>query len=125
MKIPFLIFQRTIILLLALSIIACSVNSRRDTIKASFIGLETATEGFTEWDRLHQQEIVNNAVSLEEGQEQLTDYRLSRTEITDKLIVAYKLLALAMLDLSKDGVFLEAVARVNELIGLIKEFIKD
>lgn len=71
----------------------CGANARQTTIRASLGTLQTARTAFEIWDDRHQQEIVDQATSLEDGKQKLEAYRAKRQVALKAFVAAVLLLA--------------------------------
>jgi hypothetical protein len=110
----------TVLLLVLAGLVACD-HSRKDTIHATIIAVNAARDGFIEWDRTRQEQIVAAATSKEEGRAKLDAYREGRTKIYDGIALAYKLLIDALTD-DGDSSLKSAVREATKLVTDIKTF---
>lgn len=101
---------------------SCIKNQRADTIRASLVTLTAARDGFTAWDRTHQESIIRGASTLEEGRAELDRYRERRRHIVESFVVAYQAIAVAATQ--SDETSLKAAVRASEdLLAAIKALI--
>lgn len=106
------------IVLLALT--ACpGPDARQKALQTSLVALNAARDGFLSWDGNHQQQIVREATSLENGQAALSEYRTRRESVVQGFTVAYSALAAAALEKSA-AMILEAATAAKEVYTLIK-----
>lgn len=102
---------------------ACTRSQRVETIQTSLLAVTSARDGFTTWDRVHQQTIVDAATSKEQGLALLADYREKRRPWIERFEVAFRALAVAATQ--TDEVSLSAaVALATELVQAIEDLIK-
>ncbi len=109
-----------VIVLLALAA-ACGPNAKQQALKYSLTGLNAARDGFVVYDANHQQKIVDDATSLDQGKQALADYRAKREKVLQSFTVAYSALAVAALDPSAE-MLVEALSAATEVYKLIKTF---
>jgi len=76
-------------------LVACAAGHREKTLKASFVGVGAAKDGFVTWDERRQARIVEDATSLAEGTEALAAYRAQRARVVALFEAAYKAIAQA------------------------------
>lgn len=115
--------SRFLLILCVLLAVGCTKNARLDTIRASMIAADAATEGFKAWDRQHQEAIVAAAekghLTNAEVKAQLADYREKRdTQVIAKIIATLQLLDAAVIandDLSLKTAF-DAVKALSEIV---------
>jgi nitrogen fixation/metabolism regulation signal transduction histidine kinase len=101
---------------------ACSKTQRTDTIHASLIALNAARDGLTEWDRVHQHDIIDTSKTREEATTTLAAYRARRDSVVAGFEVAYRALALAATqndDPSLHAALLAATTIVESVKSLI------
>lgn len=98
----------TLVALCTMGVTGCGPNAREKALHTSLISLNAARDGFVQWDKHKQEQIVEKAQSLEEGKAALKTYRAKRTAIVEGFTVAYSALALAALD--------DNMARLTEAI---------
>ena len=112
-----------VVVLLGLHVAACGPNAKQKALKTTLISVNTARDGFVAWDDKHQQNIVKNATSLEDGQSKLKTYRDKRAKLEVAFAIAYKAVATAALDLKQENVTLalsaalELYQHVRDLMG--------
>lgn len=73
-------------LLLAFILIACGSNARKDTLHVAFVSAVASRDAFKVWDKQHQDEIVANATSHDDGRAKLDAYREKRNAVLTMLI---------------------------------------
>lgn len=89
-------FSILLMLLLASTLMgACNRSQRNDTLRTTVISVNAARDGFTAWDRNHQQAIAASAATREAAESELTKYRSERETTLRYFEVAYRSLALA------------------------------
>jgi hypothetical protein len=114
-----------IILGLLLLGMACSAKQRQSTLKASFVTLNAARDGFFAWDLEHQKQIRDSYkdkdASKEEVKAAIGAWREARQPILEGLEIAYNALIAAVLQ-SDDPSFVKALAEGTKIIEAIKTF---
>ena len=108
----------SVVVLLALG--ACNESTRQKTLRTTLVGLNVARDGFVAWDATHQQGIVEDAVSLEDGKLRLQTYRTKRESVLLGFEIAYKSLATASLDKSASSI-LPALAAVKDIYDAVEK----
>lgn len=93
----------------------CRSDHRQTTIRATLATVHTARTVFEQWDREHQQEIVDKATSLEQGRAELEAYRAKRNVVIQTFLAAATLLATAANE-KDDATLAEARKAVAGLI---------
>jgi hypothetical protein len=116
-----MIAKRLAPLVILAMVAACGPDAKQQALKYSLTGLNAARDGFVVWDANHQQKIVDDATSLEQGKQALADYRAKREKVLQSFTVAYSALAVAALDPSAE-MLVEALAAATEVYKLIKTF---
>jgi hypothetical protein len=101
---------------------ACTKSQRTDTLRTSLISLNAARDGFTSWDREHQQQIVDQSASRDEALKALETYRDRRKTVADGFEVAYRALALAATQ-TDDPSLNAALASSRDLVDAVKALI--
>ena len=86
-----------IVFLLALTA-ACSLHTKQDYLRSSLVAVNTAGDGFLVWDEQHKQKIVDESITYEEGEKDLSNYIAKRETIVLAFELAYRSLATAALD---------------------------
>lgn len=71
--------------MILVAVLGCGASQREKTLKAAFITVNATRDGFTTFDKDHQQQIVDAAKSLEEGKAALAAYRVER----DKMLAVF------------------------------------
>lgn len=89
-------FEIAIALTLAFILVACGASAREKTLKTTFDAVTVAEKGFVAWDAERQDEIVEHATSLDDGQAKLAAYRKNREPLAGAFITAYRSIATAM-----------------------------
>lgn len=86
-------------LTLAPAVITASAGCGKSALlQDTLTGLDVARVAFTRFDRDHQQRIVAEAKTLEEGTQKLRAYRLVREKVVLAFELAYRLIATAALE---------------------------
>jgi hypothetical protein len=75
----------------------CGASQREKTLRATLIATNAARAGFTKFDADHQQQIVKDATSLEDGKAKLAAYREDRDKVRLLFEAVYEGIAAAML----------------------------
>lgn len=101
---------------------SCTKSQRTDTLRTSLISLNAARDGFTSWDRDHQQQIVDQSDSRDEALKALESYRDRRKPVAESFEVAYRALALAATQTDEPSLN-AAIASSRELIDAVKALI--
>ncbi len=101
---------------------ACTKNQRVDTLRTSLISLNAARDGFTSWDRDHQQQIVNQATNRDDAVKALESYRDRRKPVAESFEVAYRALALAATQ-TDDPSLTAALESSRQLVDAVKALI--
>lgn len=104
--------------------VSCSKNQRIETLKATLVSVNAASDGFVAWDHQHQQTIVNTATSLEQGQHAFAAYRDRRQAIVDGLKVTYQAIAVAATQMDEPSLN-AALAQAAALIASIKKLAEE
>ena len=112
--------RRSVLFVIVLLAVAagCGPNARQKALKTSVTALNAARDGFVQWDKHKQAQIVEDATSLDEGKAALKTYRDKRGPVLEGFTVAYAALALAALDdnLARLTEAISAAASVYKLI---------
>ncbi|MGC2778802.1 MAG: hypothetical protein WA418_24550 [Bradyrhizobium sp.] len=74
---------------------ACNQSQRQDTLHASVVAVTAASDGFSKWDRAHQDILVRQAVDRDSAIKAITEYRVTQQKIADGIMLAYRTLAVA------------------------------
>lgn len=101
---------------------ACTKSQRVDTLHASLVSLNAARDGFTSWDREHQQQIVDQATNRDDAVNALESYRDRRKPVAESFEVAYRALALAATQ-TDDPSLNAALASSRDLVDAVKALI--
>lgn len=109
-----------VVVLLAL-IGACG-TTREEVLGRTLQGVNAARDGFVQFDKEHQDLIVEKAETFEEGEANLRVYRDKREVVTSAFIVAYSAIAAAAIDVSDEVVFDEAINSAKDLYYAIRRF---
>ena len=111
-----------ILAVFSLLILAGCPDVHQKVLRGTLNGLNTARDGFVTWDMGHQTDLVEKAVTFEDGQNKLRTYRQDREKVVFAFEVAYKALAVAALDPSTAtvAVVITAAKDVYDLIMLLK-----
>ena len=94
-------------------------DSKQKALQTSLTALNAARDGFLAWDKNHQQKIVDEATSMEQGKAALAAYRSKREPVVQGFVVAYSALAVAALERSA-AMILEAALAAKEVYSLVK-----
>lgn len=98
-------------------------NARQKALSVGLTSLNAARDGFIVYDEQHQDQLVKDATSLEDGQAKLDAYRKLREPVTQAFIVAYSALAVAALD-DNMARLVEAGNAATEVYQLVKLLLK-
>jgi hypothetical protein len=98
---------------------ACGPNAKQKALRTTLVSVNAARDGFVTWDYVHQQGIVDDATSLEDGKAKLKAYREKREKAVISFEIAYRALAVAALDLTTANVG-EALRSAGDLYMLIR-----
>jgi hypothetical protein len=101
---------------------ACSQNQRVDTIHTTLIGVNSARDGFTAWDRQHQQALVTAAATREAAEQSIASYRDTRSHVVDGFEVTYRALAVAATQTDELSLT-AALSTANDLIEKVRSMI--
>lgn len=99
---------------------ACGGSAHEKTLQVSFVALNATRDGFTEWSRDHQEQIVEHATSADEAKTKVAAFRATRTKVVDAFLVAYAAFSLATLDPAEPN-YLEAIKAGKALLAAIKD----
>ncbi len=110
--------QQNLLIFFCLIATACGGNMRQKTLRATFVGVNTARDGFLTWDKQEQDHIVQRAASVEEGTAQLTAHTQRIQPVVEGFTIVYEALALAAIEPS-DKNLNAALAQAKELYDLI------
>lgn len=111
-----------ILAVFSLLLLAGCPDVHQKVLRGTLTGLNTARDGFVTWDMSHQSDLVEEATTLEDGQNKLRAYRQDREKVVYAFEVAYKALAIAALDPSAAtvAVVITAAKDTYDLIMLLK-----
>jgi hypothetical protein len=118
------LFFATVCLMLfvSMTVAACSRNQRVDTIHTTLIAVNSARDGFTAWDRQHQQALVAAAATREAAEQSVASYQDNRRPVVDGFEVTYRALAVAATQ--TDEISLSAaLSTANDLIEKVRSMI--
>ena len=101
---------------------ACNRSQRTDTLRASIISVNAARDGFLQWDRTHQHELVAAATSRDQAEQSLATYRREREPVVNGFEVAYRALALAATQ-TDDPSLKVALTTAGELVDAVRAMI--
>lgn len=104
----------------AVLVAACGPGAKERTIKTTLTGVNAARAAFVAWDDRAQNEIVDKATSMAEGQAALEEHRRRRVTLVTAFEGAYRAIALAAVDPSDLNVA-EVVAAAATLWQVYKE----
>jgi hypothetical protein len=105
-----------VVLLLA---VGCGPDAKQKALRHTLTGLNAARDGFVAWDHVHQQGIVDDATSLEDGKAKLKAYRTKRDKLVIAFEIAYRAVAVAALDLTTANLG-EALRAAGDLFELVR-----
>jgi hypothetical protein len=105
--------------LLLIAVSNCGPDAKQKALRTTLTGLNAARDGFVAWDYVHQQGIVDSAVSLEDGKAKLKDYRTKREKVVISFELAYRALAVAALDMTSANIG-EALRAAGDLFDLVR-----
>lgn len=111
------VYLLPVVLLLA---VGCGPNAKQKALRTTLTGLNAARDGFVGWDNVHQQGIVDDATSLEDGKAKLKAYRAKREKAVVAFEIAYRAVAVAALDMTTANVG-EALRAAGDLFDLVRE----
>jgi hypothetical protein len=86
-----------LLIVVALLLAACGPSARSRMIKSTFVSVNALRDGFIEWDAHHQERVIAEAKSFNEGKAELDKYRREREPIVDGFAGVYHALAAATL----------------------------
>jgi hypothetical protein len=90
-------FNVTGLLVLVALLAGCGMSAREKALRATFVTINSARDGFTKFDAQKQQQIVDDAKTLEEGQAALAAYRKDREKVLGLFEGVYQAFAAAVL----------------------------
>lgn len=101
--------------LMLLLVGACSANARETALTRTLDSLNAAHAGFVEFDKDHQNRIVEQAENYEDGAADLARYRVRREPVLRAFVVAYSAVAAAAIDFEGEGLINQAVQALTDL----------
>lgn len=102
-------------------LLACGPSSRGKALRASLVGVDASRDGFLAYDQEAQAKIVADATSLEEGRAALDTYRAERQKVVAAFEVAYRMIALALVDKADLPAVVEAAASLQDAIDSLRQ----
>lgn len=99
----------------------CS-SAREKALSSSLAGVNVARDTFVVFDREHQATIVDQAPSIEEGQDALKAYRERRQVVMHAFAMAYAAIAAAAVDVNADSLVdaVRALKVLRDEIGALR-----
>ena len=85
------------LLLLVVMLAACGATAREKAISATYVGINSARDGFIAYNARHENDLVQGSQSREEAIQKLVSYRMKREHVTEAFIAAYHALSAAVL----------------------------
>lgn len=111
--------MRAVALIVAFVVTACGGNSQQKALRASYVSLNAARDGFLAWTEARQEAIVRKATTAEEAKNGIAAHREKQQLVFNMFSSAYEALALAALEPKPENLD-EALARIQRLRELIK-----
>jgi hypothetical protein len=111
--------MRAVALIIAFVVTACGGNAQQKALKASYVSLNAARDGFLAWTEARQEAIVRKAMTAEEAKAGIAAHREKQQLVFNTFSSAYEALALAALEPNAENLD-EALARIQRLRELIK-----
>jgi beta-phosphoglucomutase-like phosphatase (HAD superfamily) len=99
----------------------CGPTARENAIKGALITVNTARDELLIFDGPHQSDLVNNATSLEDGQNKLDTYRKKREHVRALLAEAYRAIAIAVVVNSDQDAVAKILTTVKIAIDAVHE----
>lgn len=101
----------------------CGASARERMIRTTFVTVNSARDGFTTFDAQHQQQIIDDAKTLDEGKAALAAYRHSRETVLALFESAYHVLAAAVLadDPKSLAILLEVADHLKQALDDLKK----
>lgn len=100
----------------------CAGSQRTDTIKAALITADSARDGFLAYDRAHEMELVQQAVSADDARAKLIAYQTKRAKVDPMFALAYRAIAAAEL-LNDDTSVTSMQSAIVSLLDALKPFL--
>lgn len=107
--------------LMCIALTGCGSSTRVKTLNATLIAVDSARDGFVQYDRQHQSELVEAAPTRDLAAIELAKYRLSRQPIVEAFAQTYKLIATAAL-LEQEQSLAAAIDAARQLADLLAAF---
>lgn len=98
-----------ILIVVPLILSACGPNQQQKALRVALTSVNVARDGFLAWDREHQQAVVDRAANADQARARLDAYRRERNAVSAAFETAYKVIAIAAIEPTKEN--LKAVAR--------------
>jgi hypothetical protein len=114
----------TALALLALggSQIACTHNTRTETLQAAQLSVGAARDSLATYDQIEQDDIISHAVTLEDGKTRLASWRRKRTDLVSAIATAYRAIAIAG-PLNDQPSLASALTAAGEVVDAIKAIV--
>jgi hypothetical protein len=107
---------------IAWALLACGASAREKTLRASFVAVNAARDGFFAYDEQHQRTLLEAATDAPSWKATIADYRSRREKVVELFAGAYSTIAAATL-LDKDAKSLDAVGEAMKLLfAAVKDF---
>lgn len=108
-----------LLLLFAFAVAACATSTRNKTLSIALTAVDASAAAFTSYNRSHQEALVDEAQSYDDGLSRLNAWHQQREPVLDSIRVAYRLIAAATLD--KDASLADVIAAVESLVGAVEQ----
>ena len=108
---------------LALALIACGTSQREKTLRASFVTVNAARDGFVKWEAQAQARIASEATTFDAGRVALEKYRADRTKVLEGFELAYRAISAALL-LEDDRSLQSAIAAGRVVVEVVGHLIE-
>jgi hypothetical protein len=104
-------------------LLGCGASAREKTLRATFVTINAARDGFEAFDTQHQQQIVDDAKTLEEGKAAFAAYRHDRERVITAFVATYRVLTAAVLadDAASLEILLEAAKQLQQALDDLKK----
>jgi hypothetical protein len=99
----------------------CGASAREKTLRASFVAMNAARDGFFAYDKQHQRTLLEASPDRATFDNQLAAYRAKQADVVAKIAGAYEALAAAVL-INKDH---GSLAAVGAALAIAFDAIKD
>jgi hypothetical protein len=99
--------------------IGCGATQRTDTIKAAFVTVDGARDGFLAYDHAHEQQLVAQSVSPDDAHAKLSAYQAKRAVVDPLFGAAYRGIAAAQI-LDDDTSLTGMQAAIAQLFAALK-----